>query len=120
MKSVLPGMVPRSQQRWLFAGLGMVFAVGLLQQLLFPVLPPLATLSPTLPLPNGWYAAGDPAGITGAHGGGAPASSRELRFGVSRRWTQAPGGWVVITPISTWDLKALDADMNAAVASGDA
>ena len=109
MKSFPPGLVPRSQQRWLFAGLGMAFGVGLVQQLLFPVRPPLAELPPSLPLPKGWQPAGAPGELATTMAGSSPTWSREIRVGKSRRLTQASGGWVVITPIATWDLKDFDA-----------
>ena len=108
MKSFPPGLVPRSQQRWLFAGLGMAFGVGLVQQLLFPVLPPLAELPSSLPLPNGWQPAGAPDALAGAMAGSGPGWSRDIRFAKSRRFSHASGGWVVITPIATWDLKDFD------------
>jgi hypothetical protein len=110
MKSCPPGLVPRSQQRWLFAGLGMVFGAGLVQQLLFPVRPPLAELPPTLPLPNGWQPTGAPDEWAKAMAGSGPGWSREIRFGKSRRFSHASGGWVVITPIATWDLKSFDTE----------
>jgi hypothetical protein len=110
MKSVPPGLVPRSQQRWLFAGLGMAFGVGIVQQLVFPVLPPQAKLPPTLPLPNGWQPAGAPDELAKAMAGSGPGWSRDIRFGESRRFSHASGGWVVITPIATLDLKDFDAE----------
>jgi len=110
MKSCPPGLVPRSQQRWLFAGLGMAFGVGLVQQLVFPVLPPEAKLPPTLPLPKGWQPAGAPGELTSAMVGSSPTWSREIRFGASRRLTQTSGGWLVITPIAARDLKSFDTE----------
>jgi len=110
MKSCPPGLVLRSQQRWLFAGLGMAFGVGLVQQLVFPVLPPQAKLPPTLPLPNGWQPAGAPDELAKEIAGSGPGWSREIRVGVSHRLTQASGGWLVITPIAARDLKAFDAE----------
>ena len=110
MKSVPPGLLPRTQQRWLFAGLGIAFAVGLVQQLLFPVRPPLAELPSSLPLLNGWKPAGVSDALANALAGSSPTWSREILVGKSRRLTQASGGWVVITPIATWDLKDFDAE----------
>jgi hypothetical protein len=110
MKSVPHGLLPRSLQRWLFTGLVMAFGLGLVQQLLFPLHPPLAVLPPSLPLPNGWQPAGAPDQLAKALAGGSPAWRREFRLGESRRLTQASGGWVVISPIATWDLKTLDAE----------
>ena len=110
MKSVPPGLVPRSQQRWLFAALALAFGAGLVQQLLFPVGPPLAELPPSLPLPKGWQPAGAPGELATTMAGSSPTWSREIRVGKSRRLTHASGGWVVITPIATWDLKDFDAE----------
>ena len=110
MKSVPPGLLPRTQQRWLFAALAFAFGAGLVQQLLFPVRPPLAELPPTLPLPNGWQPAGAPDEVANALAGRVPRWSREFRLGESRRFSQASGGWMVITSIATWDLKDFDAE----------
>ena len=110
MKSVPPGLLPRTQQRWLFTALALAFGAGLVQQLLFPVLPPQAKLPPTLPLPNGWQPTGAPDDLAKAMAGSSPGWSREIRFGKSRRFSQASGGWLVITPIATWDLKNLDVE----------
>ena len=110
MKKQSPGLVPRSQQRLLFAGLGMAFGLGLVQQLLFPMPPPLATLPPTLPLPKGWQPAATPDEWASAMASSSPPWSREIRFAKSRRFSHASGGWVVITPIATWDLKSFDTE----------
>ena len=110
MKSFRPGLLPRAQQRLLFAALALAFGAGLVQQLLFPGQPPLPTLPPTLPLPNGWQAAGAPGELTSAMAGSSPAWSREFRRGESRRFSQASGAWLAITPIATWDLKNLDVE----------
>jgi len=88
----------------------MAFGVGLVQQLLFPVRPPLAELPPMLPLPNGWQPTGAPDELAKAMAGSSPGWSREIRFGKSRRFSQASGGWVVITPIATWDLYDFNAE----------
>ena len=88
----------------------MAFGVGLVQQLLFPVLPPLATLPPTLPVPNGWQSADAPGQLSSARAGRSPTWRREIRLGESRRLTQTSGGWMVITSIATWDLKDFDAE----------
>jgi len=110
MKSVPSGLLPRAQQRWLFTALALAFGAGLVQQLLFPLLPPQAKLPPTLPLLNGWQPTGAPDELAKAMAGSGPGWSRDIRFGKSRRFSQASGGWVVITPIATWDLKNFDAE----------
>ena len=88
----------------------MAFGVGLVQQLLFPAQPPIPTLPPSLPLPNGWQSVGAPGEGTSAQAGVSPGWRRDRLLGESRRLTQGSGGWVVITPIASWDLKAFDAE----------
>ena len=114
MSPLAPVPLARAQQRLLFAGLGLAAGLALLQQLLFPLRPPLPRPPSGLPAAGGWHwtaaAAGSLAGKVDsglASGAPGPLWQRQTQVGPSRRFTTPAGTWLMITPLASWSLKEL-------------